>query len=153
MLLVRAATEADVLYLAPRLRPADLREIHASGYKDPVVSLMEGLRSPDGCYVATTEDDLPLIIGGTSPSHDPLLGYIWMMASTDITKHWVTVLRSTETWTNFVRKHYRVLTNAVHEKNTLHIKWLRWSGFVFLRRIEVNGEGFYEFAKLIQLER
>lgn len=152
MIQVRAATLEDVLYLAPRLRKADLREIFATGYKDPVESLTAGLESPDGCVVGTDPEGVPLIIGGTSPSHEPLLGYGWMMASEDIHKHWVHVLRNTTQWINHYRKHYRVLANAVHAENTLHIRWLRWAGFHFLRRIEMNGEGFYEFAKIFPTE-
>lgn len=152
MLLARQATPEDVLYLAPRLRKADLLEIRATGYRDPVESLMAGLESPDGCIVGTDKEGTPLIIGGTAPSHEPIMGYGWMMASEDITKHWVSVLRNTSQWINHYRRHYRVLANAVHEKNELHIRWLRWAGFTFLRRIEMNGEGFYEFAKIFPTE-
>jgi len=152
MLLAREATREDVLYLAPRLRKADLREALATGYKDPVEALMAGLESEDGCVVGCDQSGTPLIIGGTAPSHEPIMGYGWMMASEDISKHWVHVLRNTTRWINHYRKHYRVLANMVHEENALHIRWLRWAGFHFLRRIELNGEGFYEFAKIFPTE-
>lgn len=74
MLVARQATEEDVLYLAPRLRKADLREALAGGYKDPVEALMEGLRSEDGCVVGTDKDGVPIVIGGTAPSLNPCWG-------------------------------------------------------------------------------
>jgi hypothetical protein len=36
----------------------------------------------------------------------------------------------------------------VHEENAVHIRWLTWAGFVLLRRVEFNGHGFYEFARM-----
>lgn len=152
MLIARQATEEDVLYLAPRLRKADLREAIATGYTDPVEALMAGLHSEDGCVVGTDKEGTPIVIGGTAPSNEPLLGYGWMMASDDLQTHWVHFLRNTSQWINHYRKHYRVLANMVHAENTLHIRWLRWAGFTFLRRIELNGEGFYEFAKVFPME-
>jgi len=152
MLTVRPATESDVRSLAPRLREADLMEISAVGRESPEESLLLGLHSPDGCYVAVTEDDVPQVIFGTHPSTEPYLGYVWMMASDSIKDNWVQVLRETQPWIQKIRGNYRVLSNAVHAKNTLHIKWLRWAGFTFLRKVEVRGEEFYEFAKLFPME-
>lgn len=150
---VRRATEQDVLYLTPRLREADLREIRATGYDDPEACLLGGLHGSEACYVATDESDLPVMIGGVAKSPEAFMGYGWMMASTDITKHWVPILRNTSKWINSYRGGYRVLTNLVHEKNELHIRWLRWAGFHFLRRVEMNGEGFFEFAQIFPLEQ
>ena len=150
---VRKATEKDVRYLTPRLREADLLEIRATGYTDPELCLMEGLQVSDACYVAVDGDDNPVMIGGVAPSPEIFMGYGWVMASTAITKHWIPILRNTSKWINSYRGHYRLLTNVVHEKNELHIRWLRWAGFSFLRRIEMNGEGFFEFARIFPLEQ
>lgn len=152
MLTFRAATESDVLSLAPRLREADLMEIRALGEHDPVQALMDGLLSPDGCMVAVTPDDVPQIIFGTTPSSEPHVGFVWMMGTDEIKTHWVQVLRDTKPWINKVRRDYHVLMNAVHAKNTLHIRWIKWAGFVFLRKLPFNGEEFYEFAQLFPTE-
>ena len=43
---VRKATEVDAVYLAPRLREADVEEIAAAGGgKTPLVALLEGLKA------------------------------------------------------------------------------------------------------------
>lgn len=152
MLTVRRATPEDAVSLAVRLREADLKEILAVGRTSPEDSLMAGVLSPDPCYVAVDEEDIPHIIFGTHPSDDPLLGYVWMMASDGLNENWVQVLRNTKPWLERVRGHYRILANAVHADNTLHIKWLRWAGFTILREVPYKGELFYEFAKLINPE-
>lgn len=152
MLTVRRAFPEDAVDLAKRLREADLLEIQAVGSKSPEDSLLLGVRSPDGCYVAVDETDTPHIIFGTYPSHEHFLGYVWMMASDALKEHWVQVLRETRPWIERIRGHYRVLANAVHAENTTHIRWLRWAGFTFLREFTFNGNRFYEFAKLIPPE-
>lgn len=152
MLTVRRATPEDAVDLAQRLRKADLKEIRAVGSSSPEEALLAGVHSPDPCYVAVDEEDIPHIIFGTHPSHEHFLGYIWMMASDGIRRDWVQVLRETKPWIDRIRGHYRVMANAVHADNKVHIKWLRWAGFTFLREFELNGHRFYEFAKLIPPE-
>jgi hypothetical protein len=151
MLTVRRATPEDAVSLAKRLRKADLKEISAVGRTSPEESLMVGVLSPDSCYVAVDENDVPHIIFGTHPSDDHFLGYVWMMASEQITEHWVQILRETRPWIDTIRNHYRVLANAVHADNTVHIRWLRWAGFTFLKEYTFNGNRFYEFAKLTDI--
>lgn len=152
MLTVRRATREDAVSLASRLREADLKEIQAVGVNSPESALLLGIESPDPCYVAVDQEDIPHIIFGTAPSDDPLLGYVWMMASDGLRDSWVQVLRETRPWLERIRGHYRVLANAVHADNTLHIRWLRWAGFTIIREFEFNGSRFYEFAKLINPE-
>lgn len=152
MLTVRRATHEDAVDMAPRLRQADLRELQAVGRKDPLEALLVGVGSPDPCFVAVDAQGKPQIIWGTCPSDEPYLGYVWMMATDAIKDHWVQILRETRPYLARIREHYRVLANAVHAENQVHIRWLKWAGFTFLREFDFNGHRFYEFAKLIPLE-
>jgi hypothetical protein len=46
---------------------------------------------------------------------------------------------------------YKLLHNEIDERNTLHIRWLQWLGFTFIRRIPEHGVQrlpFWEFTKL-----
>jgi len=70
------------------------------------------------------------------------------MASPEIKKCWVRLLRETSQWIDKMAEGYAVLGNMVHEENAVHIRWLTWAGFVLLRRVEFNGHGFYEFARM-----
>lgn len=144
---VRLATEADALSLASRLRKADKIEIEASGGKAKDV-LLGGVRSPDPTYVAVDENDNPHIIFGTAPSGDPLLGFVWMMATPAIKLSWIRLLRETPFWIERLYGNYSVLANVVHTENSVHIRWLKWAGFIFLRKLTYNGYEFYEFARL-----
>jgi hypothetical protein len=145
---IRRATEADAISLAPRLREADLEELQASGDHDPEESLLLGVREGD-CYVcADIESGLPHVIFGTMETEVPFKGLIWMMASPALKTYWIQLLRDTRPVIDNLRGHYKILTNAVYAKNTVHIRWLRWAGFTFLREFKVEGNSFYEFAKL-----
>jgi len=144
---VRTATEEDALSIAGRLRQADLKEIHAAG-RDPESCLVEGVKEGDRCLVAVDEDDEPQIIFGTAPSPHPMLGFVWMMATPAIRDCWIQLLKETPRWTDELAHGYEVLGNLVHAENLLHIRWLKWAGFVFLRKVEFNGHGFYEFARM-----
>lgn len=145
MLTVRLATEEDVFDIAPRLREADLKEIRAVGVNTPEESLLEGLHSPDPCYVAV-DGGTPVVITGTHPSPVKDLGWIWMMATDDIQKHRIQIARQTRPLIKTMSGHYKILANAVHAENTLHIRWLLWAGFSILREFAFNGTRFYEFA-------
>ncbi|GGX91190.1 hypothetical protein GCM10007160_18350 [Litchfieldella qijiaojingensis] len=144
---VRLATEADALSLAPRLRKADRKEIEAAD-RTPEEALLAGVRSPDPTYVAVDEEDVPHIIFGTAPSPDPILGFVWMMATPAIRLCWVRLLRETPQWIDRLSEDYSILANVVHADNSVHIRWLKWAGFIFLRKVQFNGESFYEFARV-----
>ncbi|WP_018868276.1 MULTISPECIES: hypothetical protein [unclassified Thioalkalivibrio] len=146
---VRPATREDVIYLAPRLREADLREIEAGESDSPLESLMRGLDEGDACYVCTDDEDNAQIIFGVMPSDIEFMGFIWMVASDALTDHWMWVLRNTKPCIEMLPSHYQLFTNAVHADNEVHIRWLRWAGFTFLRTVEVNGHLFHEFAKIM----
>lgn len=152
MLKVRRATREDALSIAPRLREADVREIKAVGVHSIEESLLTGVEAPDPTYVAVDENDVPQIIFGTHPSGEHFLGYVWMMATDVIKDNWVQVLRETRPWVEKISGHYHVLANAVHAENKVHIRWLRWAGFIFLREFEFKGNRFFEFAKMTRPE-
>lgn len=148
-LTARPARDDDLRSIAGRLRSADLKEIYAAGRSDPY----EALSSPaenDLVLVGVDSNDIPHLIFGVGDGPTPGLGLVWMMASDTIQEHWVQVLRETRPWVQRLGSGYKVLANAVHADNELHIRWLKWAGFIFLREIEFNGNRFYEFAKIIQ---
>lgn len=154
MLTVRKARLEDALSISTRLRKDDLEELRVSSFGDDVVTQLEdGFRESSACYVAVSEDDTPEIIFGVVPSPaDPLLGYVWMLGTDAIEKNWVQVIRETRPWLNRIQGKHTVLGNAVYSKNTVHIRWLRWAGFIFLRELLINGEVFYEFAAITNQE-
>lgn len=152
MLTPRKATYEDVISIAGRLREADLKEIYAAGHTDPAAALTAGMHDHGTVLVGVDEEDVPHMIFGVGDSGVEGLGMVWLMAATTITDYWVQILRGTHEWVQRLGSGYSVLANMVHVDNKLHIRWLKWSGFVFLRKVEVNGHFFYEFAKIMPKE-
>jgi hypothetical protein len=133
MLTPRPATQADIEWMAPRLRKADQDEVLAGGSPSVLASLEEGLRISDAPLVGVDEDDNPVVIFGRCRMTD--LSYsVWLLATDDIHKHRTTFLRQGRDYLARLHDSVPVLFNAVDERNTLHIQWLRWLGFIFIKR-------------------
>lgn len=85
---------------------------------------------------------------------DPVLdtenvGVIWLVSTPVLYQYPVEfVTRSKELLDKF-HERYELLTNFIDERNTRHIRWLKWMGFVILRRVDRFGAHslpFLEFA-------
>lgn len=147
---VASSTPDDVRYLAANLRPADLAELQASVSLPPEEALMAGLGG-DACLTWFSPEGTPVVIGGVVPTDDPLTGGIWLMATPEIERLRFTFLRNVGAYVDALHALYPNLYNCVDARNTLHIRWLRWMGFSFLRRIEQYGveqRPFYEFVRI-----
>lgn len=152
MLTVRLSTEADVEFLATRLRQADLDELLAAGSKSAHEALTDGLRSPDPCLTAVDEEGTPVVMFGTAPHPlDPLVGCVWLLGSEAIHRHKASFLRQSIDYTRLFHGRYPVLMNFTDKRNTVHHRWLRWLGFVFLRTVPGYGEGAEPFLEFVRL--
>lgn len=151
MIRTRMATREDALYLAPRLRDADKRELQAGGCPSPEFALLEGLRPGFAAWVALMPDDTPFAMGGFgSPPGAEDVAIVWLLSTPDIHKVRIPFLRTSRRWVEAAQDEFRVLTNIVDARNTLHVKWLRWLGFTFINRkpLGANGEEFLEFVRI-----
>jgi len=78
------------------------------------------------------------------------LGVVWLVLTNDIKDHRGEFLREGHRWIDAIQRTWPLITNLVDARNTLHIRWLRWLGFVFTQRIERWGARsvpFLEFAR------
>ena len=152
MIEIRPVVPGDANELAPRLRAADLQEIKANLGEDPLSVLQKGIAVSDPCYAVVNHAGQPLALFGVVPDTcDADVGLIWLLASDELAEHPFFVLRNTRKWVEKLQKQYRVLWNHIDARNELHIRWLQWSGFTLLRRIEnfgVEQRPFYEFEKV-----
>ena len=149
MLTVRRATRADAEYLAPRLREADVNEVRAGG-SEPLPALLSGLEHSLEPLVGVDPHGDPFCMFGVAPSPDPLVGCIWLLGTDAVRKYPLGFNRHCKAGIARFHEHFPVLMNCVDERNTVHIEWLRWHGFTFLRRlpIGIGGLPFLEFARL-----
>jgi len=156
---VRAAGEGDARKLSLRLRDADLRELCAATGEAPLAALQRGVASSEPCFAVVNERDVPLAIFGVVPdleSGKGQAGIVWMLGSADLCRHSTTFLRHSREWVDQLHESYDLLWNCVDARNTIHIRWLKWCGFRFYRRIETYGveqRPFLEFARVVRNKR
>lgn len=149
----RRATRADAFYLATRLLPEDAAEIRAASGLAIVDSLLGGIELSSECNVLCprTSPDKPICIWGIRPTTDPTVGAIWLLCAEGLHENRVGFLReSLNQFAKFERQ-YPVLWNIVDERNTAHIRFLKWHGCVFIKRHPAVGperRPFIEFVRV-----
>ena len=146
------AVESDIDYIAPRMREADLKEIEAVGIPDPHEALRSSYYgSKPLCYTGIG-CGVPIAMMGVVPSTDnPRWGNIWLLGTDDITDTVpISFLKWTRKFFPVMIEPYDLVFNLVDKRNTVHIKWIKWLGFAFLREV-IHGpqhRPFYEFARM-----
>ena len=145
----RLTTLEDIKYLAPRLRVADKREILASVGQAPYDVLLKSFYNSTLCFTIVNPNNEPVGIFGVGDAGNGV-GGIWAMATDDLQKIKITFLKECKEIVNLFNNKYKILWNYVDCRNSLHIKWLKWCGFIFInkQRRGVLNKNFYEFIKL-----
>ena len=129
----------DARAVGRNLREADLDELSAVTREPPVDVLINGIRQSTPCYTVKTRDGKPCGIFGTRDSGYPESGVVWMLGTDDITTNSRTFLRYSRGWINELHKKYRLLYNVIDARNKIHIEWLSWMGFEFIKTIPQYG--------------
>ena len=147
---VRQATRQDALELAPLLRQADIMEIEAASGLSPEAALLHGVEC--GRPTLSFVDPKGGLAGmfGVTPTDDPLVGAVWMLSSGAIERYPIHFLRRCRPWVDKFHEAYPVLMNYVDQRNDVHIRWLKWMGFTFVRLVPygVNQLPFYEIVRV-----
>jgi hypothetical protein len=139
---VRPCTDEDIEYLKDNLRDADVREIAANSGEEPEDALHMGRQVSQECWVGLA-NGTPFVIFGVTAQ-----GGVWLLATKDIEKHKRHFLRQCRAWLNKLHAHHACLWNYVDERNTLHLAWLQWMGFVFVERLSTFGHEGRPFWKI-----
>lgn len=146
---VRAACFADAEYLSTRLRKEDEAEIAAASGRAPLDCLREGI-SVGRAWVGV-DDEGPIGIFGVIPSTRPFVGWPWMLATERLVKHQRQFLKECAARVTTLHRDFTLLTNFVDARNHVHIRWLTWCGFEFMRlhkHYGVERRPFYEFQRV-----
>lgn len=147
-LIQRSATLIDCHYVANHIRAEDRAEVASLG-KTPLDSILQGYIYGDKKWALLIEDE-PIAICGTVPITKDI-GAIWLLGTDKLFTHKVAFIRRNKELLSAASAGYEMLCNIVDSRNELHIRWLRWLGFSFIRSTterSVDGTPFYEFAKL-----
>jgi hypothetical protein len=146
------AIESDIDYIAPRLREPDLQEIKALGDFSPKEALtVSYFGSKPSCYTAIGQG-VPVAMFGVVPfEENERWGSIWLLGTNDITDEIpISFLKWTKRFFPILTEPYDMVCNIVDKRNEVHVKWIKWLGFSFIRELKHGPENrtFYEFARL-----
>ena len=135
----RTADVHDILNAG--LRPADETELRALGCV-PGMSLMRGLQGEE-CYSIVLDGKAVAMFGINPLPDDPRFGVVWLLGTTGLSKIRKQFVQMSSKVVDALAFGYDFIGNCVHERNLVHIRWLKWLGFSFLGR---RGQ-FIEFAR------
>jgi len=145
---MRTATLNDAKYLSTRLRDCDVEEIKASHNISPHTALILGVVNST-LPLAVIDKHKPVAMFGVVPEED--VGLIWFLGSEQLKDVSLPFLRECRDVVKMFNNKHKLLANFVYAKNELHIKWLRWCGFKFIKLHEKYGyeqKPFYEFVRI-----
>ncbi len=146
----RLAEPDDVVDVVSRLRPVDVEECVAmQGFTPKEFFQLMGYDG-DNTYVIYNAEGVNVALAGIVP-HAPNMAQIWMIATPDLENHGIEFLRYTRAFITEITQGYNLLFNWVLATNEVHIKWLKWCGFTFLKKHETFGAAgvpFYSFVRI-----
>ena len=145
----RLTTLEDIKYLAPRLRQSDKEEILAGIGSTPYHALLTGYLNCAIVFTIVNPKNKPVGIFGVTDCGNGT-GVIWLLATDGLAKIQIAFLKECREVVKVLNKKYKILWNFVDCRNQLHIKWLKWCGFKFLRKTNygVLQKPFYEIIRI-----
>lgn len=152
---VRKSVWADVSIVAASMRDADVAELKASTNTTPEEALYRGLLhnvfGGGKTLTICLPDGTPTAMFGVAPSGQADVGYIWLLATNDLKKVQTQFIRECRGYIAEISQGYRVVCNYTDARNTLHHRWLQWTGFTFIKRHENFGVGKVPFLEFCQI--
>ena len=152
--IVRESKLQDAIDMAPNLRRADYEELQAciGPSMDVVDVLRAGIEHSDDPRTVEVDGE-PIAIFGVVDSKEeiPKVGWVWLLGTNGIKEIRTEFLRNCKKHLATQEEPYEVLTNFVDARNAVHIKWLKWMGFYFIREVENYGAEkrlFLEFGRI-----
>ena len=128
--------------VASNLRPDDRREVEEGHGVDPFI-MITAKAQEGSCVYFNVPNGKTAGMAGVDPG-----GLIWMLTTQAIEEYPITFAREAK---RYVERQKGLLWNIVDERNTVHLKLLKFLGFKFLRKIShgPNQLSFIEFCNVI----
>lgn len=120
-------SQQDISSLATRLRAGDVAEIAAASGETPLLGLMHSVLASVESHCAE-EDGAVIAMWGVAAAA-PGVGSPWMLASPEVLKYGVRLVRDCRTSVDRWSAQFPVLLNYVSEENQSVIPWLKALGF------------------------
>jgi len=156
MAYVRPATVKDAVDLCPYLRPADRHEIISSTGVNPevILPMSVGLSTGKVYSIFSKTHEIGGLFGVRPILNHPEIGLIWLVMSDRFLTNRadkIQFLRESPEWIREFHETYPILGNYAHAGNDLHLRWLKWMGFVLMQKKDpwgARGEAFYQFTRI-----
>jgi hypothetical protein len=144
---VLEATEEHSAYLEPRIRKIDHDHLVALG--SPTQDIFESSRRLSDVAL-TVINGVPLAMFGCrriQMPHGSTFGLVWLMGSESFSKQSRWIVKNGAHWVDHITQGCEVSGNVVSCRNRVHVRWLRWMGYDFVRKVPMGNEMFWEFVK------
>lgn len=130
----------DAIY--PFMRREDQLEVMCMG-KTPEQSLHNAFDTDDITLTIVDGDDVPIAMLGVGQILD--MAYIWMLGTDQVQEASYSFLKASRKITQSLTKPYGATFNYVHTENQTAIRWLKFCGAKFIRKLYFTNHPFYEF--------
>lgn len=152
MITVRRSIVPDVFPIAKDMRDADRDEVAAAVGMPPDQALLQGYVSSTECYtIYEINGGTPVGMFGFTEIDPKLSACVWMLGSNRLLNNQWTLLRRSKEWVNRIQSRYPLLFNVIDRRNSLHIRWVEWLGFKFIRVIPQYGKQKLEFVEFVRV--
>ncbi len=151
MITVRPSIVPDISEVAKTMRPEDISEVYAGSGDTPQRALTKGYLHSTECFTLVSPEGLRLGMFGYLKSRTEPCGAVWMLASTHLLDHKWSFLRQSRQWVDYMQDRCSLLFNCVDERNKIHIEWLQWLGFKFVRIIPEYGHQKLPFIEFVRI--
>jgi hypothetical protein len=128
--------------VAFNLRPEDRREVEEGHGQDPLAELVKAAQK-GSCVYFNVPNGKTAGMAGVEKG-----GIVWMLCTPAIHEYPITFAREAKRYID--SRQEELLWNIVDERNTVHLKLLKFLGFKFLRK-KLHGPhhlSFIEFARV-----
>ena len=145
----RTPAAGDIVGLASTMRAQDVAEVRAAGREDLHEAVAQSVRVSAWCHAVHVDGELACIFG-VAPRGTLLnpVGVPWLLGTDLIPKHRRIFARLSRPYIAQMLAAYPHLTNAVHAKNTVAVRWLKAVGFALqpAHAHPATGEPFHVFT-------
>ena len=147
---VRYSRYYDVSLIAQDMRQADIDEVFACSGRSPKRALEYAMEHSTECFtVVAKQTDLPLAMFGYRT--EGLCSIVWMLGSNELYKYRMDFLRKSRKWCDYLQEQSPILYNLIDQRNTVHIRWLEWLGFKFVRVVPEYGVLSLPFIEFVRV--
>jgi hypothetical protein len=150
LITVRKSIVPDIHEVAQTMRPEDVAEVYAGSGDSPHKALVKGYLHSTECFTLVKGGKLGMF--GYVKAKDEPCAAVWMLASTNLLKHKWAFLRQSREWVDYMQAQSPVLFNCVDQRNEVHISWLDWLGFRFVRTIPQYGHQKLPFIEFVRIK-